>query len=336
MNNDIWVYVQIGEHGLDESTAGLIGEGRQLADRLPEGRVTVAAVGAETAQDDLPGLGRWGADRAIFFHGASMGHYQGEWFAALLADALNEAQPRALLLAHNSETVDLAARLGALMETAVITRAVDAAIEPDGTLHAVRPIENGYLFEALAVDPVRPALICFLPSVLTAPAPFDQDRQMPFESVPVTLPATLKTRTLEYIQADPADLDIEESDIVVAAGRGAGRGPGFELTRQLAEVIGGSLAGTRPVIDWQLLPFERQIGQTGKTVVPRLIINCGISGANEYTAGIEKAQRVLAINTDPRARIFRFADLGVVADVLQLLPLLVERLKEVFTDDVTK
>ena len=88
------------------------------------------------------------------------------------------------------------------------------------------------------------------------------------------------------------------------------------------------MAGTRPVIDWQILPYDRQIGQTGKTVTPRLLVACGISGANEYTVGMEKSQLVIAINTDPKARIFRFADLGVVGDVHEILPLLITRLRE--------
>ena len=106
-----------------------------------------------------------------------------------------------------------------------------------------------------------------------------------------------------------------------------GRDKAFDLIHELAGTLGGSVGGTRPVIDWQTLPFERQIGQTGKTVSPRLIITCGISGANEFTAGMEDAQLVITVDKDRRARIFRFADLGVVGDVREILPLLIERLK---------
>jgi electron transfer flavoprotein alpha subunit len=115
----------------------------------------------------------------------------------------------------------------------------------------------------------------------------------------------------------------------VAAGRGIGKDDSFEIIYELAGAIGASVAGTRPIIDWQILPYEQQIGQTGKSVTPQLIINCGISGANEYTAGMEKSRKVIAINTDPRARIFRFADLGIVGDVHEVVPLLIERLKEI-------
>jgi len=138
----------------------------------------------------------------------------------------------------------------------------------------------------------------------------------------------LKTEIVEVIEASPGDLEIEEADIVVAGGRGVGKDKRFEIIHELAAEIGGSVAGTRPVVDWQTLSYARQIGQTGKAVTPQLIINCGISGANEYTAGMEKSRNVVAINIDPRARIFRFADLGVVGDLHQILPLLIKRLKE--------
>jgi electron transfer flavoprotein alpha subunit len=123
-------------------------------------------------------------------------------------------------------------------------------------------------------------------------------------------------------------VDLEEADVVVSGGRGVGKGEGFDALRTLAQLLGGAIGGTRPVIDWQILPYECQIGQTGKTVSPRLLFTCGISGANEFTAGMEKSRRVIAVNKDPNARIFRFADLGLIGDVHEILPVLIARLKE--------
>ena len=143
----------------------------------------------------------------------------------------------------------------------------------------------------------------------------------------------LKTRTVDVIEAAPEDLDLEEADIIVACGRGIGKGEAFDVIHELARAIGGSVGGTRPIIDWGALPYERQIGQTGKYVSPRLIINCGISGANEYTAGMEKSQQIIAIDINPRARMFRFADLGVVGDAHEILPSLIERVKELKDSD---
>jgi electron transfer flavoprotein alpha subunit len=138
----------------------------------------------------------------------------------------------------------------------------------------------------------------------------------------------LKTRTVQVIEAAPEELDLTEADIIVAGGRGVGKGEAFDIIHALARAIGGSVGGTRPIIDWGDLPYERQIGQTGKYVSPRLIINCGISGANEYTAGMEKSQQVIAIDRNPRARMFRFADLGVIGDLHEILPELISRIED--------
>ena len=193
---------------------------------------------------------------------------------------------------------------------------------------AVRPVANGYLFEEITLKGEKTAIFAFLPTVLM-PAPEVGTEMAQIDQIPVEdAPDTLETQIIEVIEADPETLDIEEADIVVAAGRGVGKEKGLEMIHDLAGTLGGSVAATRPVVDWHLLPYERQIGQTGKTVTPRLIINCGISGANEYTAGMENADRVVAVNTDPRARIFRFADLGIVADVHEILPLLINRIRE--------
>jgi electron transfer flavoprotein alpha subunit len=159
----------------------------------------------------------------------------------------------------------------------------------------------------------------------------EPDREAAAEVIDVPLPDPaddLKTRTVQVIEAAPEDLDLEEADIIVAGGRGVGKGASFDVIHALARAIGGSVGGTRPIIDWGVLPYERQIGQTGKYVSPRLIINCGISGANEYTAGMEKSQQVIAIDLNPRARMFRFADLGVVGDVHEILPLLISRIED--------
>jgi electron transfer flavoprotein alpha subunit len=209
---------------------------------------------------------------------------------------------------------------------------VDAHVGKEGRIRLARPIANGYLFETTESLATAGTLVTFLPSVLPDPHPQKKAPVDVRQIVPNFDPGNLAVQSVEIIEADPETLAIEEADIVVAAGRGAGKAEAFKTVQRLARAMGASVGGTRPIIDDHLLPFERQIGQTGKTVTPRLIINCGISGANEYTAGMEKSQWVIAINTDARARIFRFADLGVVGDLQQVLPLLVERLEKIAND----
>lgn len=328
MGNDIWTWMHLGAEGPDEYELGLIAEARRLVQESGEGRVTVVAAGEDTDLL-LPRLGDYQANGVIHLQSPVLADYNGELFAQALGDLLAKRQPAAMLFAHNSNTADLAARLGAAFGQPVITRAMDAHLSDQGHLQVMRPIANGYLFETIEGLAPNGTLVTFLPNVLPDPHP-QQGASVEIQGItPALDPENLAIQTIRTIEADPDTLALEEADIVVAAGRGVGKDESFEMIQRLARAIGGSLGGTRPVIDDHLLPFERQIGQTGKTVTPRLIINCGISGANEYTAGMEKSQWVIAINTDDRARIFRFADLGVVGDLHQVLPLLAEHLEKI-------
>ena len=325
---DIWIFVQQRDNEIEEITFGLITEAKRLLEQLGEaGQVTAVALGS-ASESVLETLGTYGVNRVLRVTNDRMNRYQGEVFGRALFDLVQKENPACLLMAQSSETEDLAQRVAAVMKTALVTRAVDFSMAADGTARAIRPVANGYLFEEVALN-TRPApIVLFLPAVLFDTEP-DRETAATVTNIPFPDPADdLKTRTVKVIEAAPEDLDLEEADIIVAGGRGVGKGESFDIIHELARAIGGSVGGTRPIIDWGVLPYERQIGQTGKYVSPRLIINCGISGANEYTAGMEKSQQVIAIDLNPRARMFRFADLGVIGDVHEILPPLIERVKE--------
>ncbi|CAB1063253.1 Electron transfer flavoprotein, alpha subunit [Olavius sp. associated proteobacterium Delta 1] len=326
--NDIWILVQHRDLSIEEVTFGLIAEARRMAADLDQaGDVTAVAIG-KGLEEALPTLGAYGADRVICLRDYALAHYHGEIFASELARLLKQFTPSYLLMAQSAETDDLAPRLAALLETALVTRAVDLKPGDGGKPVAIRAISNGYLFEEVFIEHPAPAIISFIPSVLTPDDPHNQAQvEVRFESMSVK-PDGLRTKLVDIIEAGTETMDLEEADIIISGGRGVGQGRSFDIIRQLAAAIGGSIGGTRPVIDRQILPFESQIGQTGKTVTPRLMFNCGISGANEYTAGMEKARLVITINKDPSARIFRFSDLGVIGDVHEILPPLIEQVKE--------
>ncbi len=328
MNTDIWIWVHHREGNIEDITFGLIAEARRLlADIGDEGTVTAVVLGAGL-EEELQQLGSVGVSRVHYLEDESLHYFHGERFALILAELAGRHSPSFVLMGHTPETSDLGARLGALLEAAVVTRAMDLKIDDQQNPVAVRPVANGYLFEDVRLSG-SPCIVTFLPAVLNFPESENSQTIEILKVSPQILPEELQAKVVRRIEADPENLELEEADIVVAAGRGVGKDDTFGIIHELAGAIGASVAGTRPVIDWQILPYERQIGQTGKSVTPQLIINCGISGANEYTAGMEKSRKVIAINTDPRARIFRFADLGIVGDVHEVVPLLIERLKEI-------
>jgi electron transfer flavoprotein alpha subunit len=324
---DIWIFVQQRDSEIEEITCGLITEAKRLLEQLGEaGQLTAVALGP-ASESVLETLGTYGVNRVLRVTNTRLNRYQGEIFARALFDLVQKENPACLLMAQSSETEDLAQRVAAVMKTALITRAVDFSMTADGTARAIRPVANGYLFEEVLLNTRSAPIVLFLPAVLFDTVP-DRETAATVTNIPFSDPGDdLKTRTVKVIEAAPEDLDLTEADIIVAGGRGIGKGKSFDIIHALARAIGGSVGGTRPIIDWSILPYERQIGQTGKYVSPRLIINCGISGANEYTAGMEKSQQVIAIDLNPRARMFRFADLGVIGDVHEILPPLVERIK---------
>jgi electron transfer flavoprotein alpha subunit len=325
---DIWVFVHQRDEEIEDATYGLVTEARRLMAQLGDaGQVTAIALGP-APESVLAALGAYGVHRVLHVADARMARYQGEIFGRALFDLVQKENPACLLMAQSSETEDLAQRVAAMMKTALVTRAMDFSMAAGGTARAIRPVANGYLFEDVVLDSRPSPIVLFLPSVLFDTEP-DREEAAAVISVPLMDPFDdLKTRTVQVIEAAPEDLDLEEADIIVAGGRGVGKGDSFDVIHALARAIGGSVGGTRPIIDWDVLPYERQIGQTGKYVSPRLIINCGISGANEYTAGMEKSQQVIAIDLNPRARMFRFADLGVVGDIQEILPRLISRIED--------
>lgn len=328
-SGDIWILVEHREANLELETYGLISEAKRVvfeADNIKG--VTALALGSNLGEM-RDSLETCGADRVICISDNMLEKYNGELFSLIIRDMINNYGPSYLFISQKDENADLASRLAALMETTVATRVVDFRIDGDGHGIVTRPIQNGYLFEKRVLRAENCPVVCFMPLALNILNNAHGYRaEMIEESADITF-QDLKTKVIDTIKADPRDLDIEEADIIVAGGRGCGKGDLFNVVYELARAIDGSVGGTRPVIDQQLLPFDRQIGQTGKSVSPRLLITCGISGANEFTAGIENAGKVIAINKDPNARIFKFADLGIVGNVHDLIPPLIEEIKKI-------
>jgi electron transfer flavoprotein alpha subunit len=326
---DIWILVQQREGSIEAPTFGLTAEARRLISELGgEGKVTAVALGS-IPKEEVATLGSYGVSRVLNNTDDNMARYQGEYFAQAVLNTVQAEKPTCVLCAQTAETDDLLPRLAALINSSLVTRAMDFHMNPDGEATAVRPLANGYIFEQIALQwKDAPPLVSYMPPVLfDTQADSDKKAEVTVITPEVALDA-LKTKVAEVIEAAPEDLDLEEADIIVAAGRGAGKGEEFNVIHQMAKAIRGTVGATRPIIDWGVLPYERQIGQTGKYVAPRLIINCGISGANEYTAGMEKAHNVIAIDQNPRARMFRFADLGVVGDLHEILPRVISRIEE--------
>ena len=175
-------------------------------------------------------------------------------------------------------------------------------------------------------SPQSTAVVTVLPGEMDSDEAEEQ-RELELIQEDIQVPLNLiRTRNMDFIKGDPKELDLEEAQLILAAGRGVGR-EGFAVIEEVADMLGASIGGTRPLVDQQIIPLKRQIGITGKSVAPKVLITCGISGAREFTEGIEKAKLTIAINIDSKAPIFKVTDMGILGDANKIIPAIIEELK---------
>lgn len=302
----------------------LLGEARRLLSRFSQYETVDAVVFGDM---EKPGatLGAIGAGK-VWLCSSPVCAYNHDMVLGALETFVRSGAPSLFLFAHTLWGAEIAARLAAKLEAPMISNCVEALAIANNALSALQSIQDGRLHRECSIVFDGPAIISWNPDAL-GPAPTNEVGATPVEELDtVAISTSQALRSLRIIEGDPDSILLEEADSVVAFGRGMDPAdlPGL---RELAAELSASLGGTRPVIDAGLLPFERQIGLTGVSISPKLLMTWGVSGADEFTVGVEEADSIISVNTDPRARIFTFSDLGLVGDGKAVLRLLSERLK---------
>jgi electron transfer flavoprotein alpha subunit len=231
-----------------------------------------------------------------------------------------------VLLAATPIGRDLAPQLAFALGAGLVADCVNVEVGDDEEPHFARLVCGGHLQATLAFAPRSRIVATLCPQRLPEPATAARSVIAPSVAELPVLPSP-RVRRVAFRQVASDDVSLPEAEVVVGAGRGLGGPDGVELARELAQCLSGTLAATRPVVDAGWLPYDVQVGQTGKTIGPRLYLACGVSGAIHHTVGIKDAAVVVALNTDRSAAIFRVADMGFVGDALAVLPHVVERLR---------
>ncbi len=322
---DVWVYADHGDDELKEVTLELLGEAKRLAQKTG-GKVCALLVG-EKARHLVPPLGHYGADRVYIYEDDSLPFYHPETYPRIVAHAITTYLPFLVLFPGLAVGNDLACRVGLHVERRFLRNCVNFEVPANGFLHATRPVYNNRFYSTE---------VCQLPPFLATVAPGTIGVEKPdllhqVEEERIQMPALEGEQTIRevaFIQGDPRTLDLTEADIIVAGGRGLGGPEGFQLLQELADELGGSVGATRPTVDDKWIPFEKQVGQTGKTVRPRLYIACGISGAIQHIMGMRDSETIVAVNKDPDAPIFKTATLAAEGDLYQIIPSLIKRIRE--------
>lgn len=322
----VWVFMEF-EHGrIHPVSLELLGEGRKLADKLG---VELAAVILGGTAEGVNGAAEesfeFGADVAYVAHDDVLDGYRNEPYTVVLTELVETYKPEILLLGATTLGRDLAGAVGTTLKTGLTADCTELAIDDERSLAATRPTFGGSLLCTIHTLNFRPQMATVRPRVMAMPKREPGRRGRVVEHPVAIVEDTIITKILSFLPDSESEAaQLAFADVVVAGGLGL-RGPeNFELVKQLATLLGGDYGGTRPLVQKGWIDHERQIGQTGKTIRPKLYIAAGISGAIQHRVGVESSDLIVAINNDPDAPIFDFAHIGVVADAVEFLPALIE------------
>jgi electron transfer flavoprotein alpha subunit len=303
----------------------LLAHGRKLADRLGQPLVAVAL--GDGRLQGLERLCHQGADRVICCRHDLLGGYSTDGFTTALAAVVAKEKPSVLLFGATPNGRDLAPRVAARLRFGLTADCTGLAIDELGQLVQTRPAFGGNIMASIISPYTRPQAATVRPNVFAAAAP-DPRRPVAIEDFTVNLSkASIRTKVVERMETASEGEKIEEARIIVSAGRGCGEPSNLDLVRSLAHRLGGTLAGSRAIVELGWVPHTLQVGQSGTTVGPDLYVAVGISGAVQHIVGMSSSKKIVAINKDPDAPIFKVADIGVVGDALQILPKLLEAIK---------
>ena len=310
----VLVFTEIKDGKLKKASREALSIGRRLAEAA--GGDLVAFSSEAAAADEA---GRYGAKKVYV---AAIPAYTTEAYTAALAQVVKDVQPAVVLLAGTSNGRDLAPRLAARVNAGVASD-VDRLEWVDGKLRARRPVYSGKAFATVEVTS-NPAIATTRPNAFVA----EKAGGVAAEVVNVSADPADRVKVVETKVPEAGELTIAEADIIVSGGRGLKEAQNFSYIRDLAHAIGGAVGASRATVDAGWIDHQHQVGQTGRVVSPNLYIAAGVSGAIQHLAGMSSSKHIVAINKDPEAPIFRVADLGVVGDLFQILPVLTEEVKK--------
>ncbi len=321
MAGKIWVLAEHWRGRISEITFEALALGRDVAEQT--GAQLEAVLLGHRVKDLATQLGV--AARVIVVDHAALGEVVPELCAEALAQLAQRERPAAVLTPLTNVTMGIGTLLAAKLDVPAINFCKDVKVV-EGRIEALSVLYGGKI-EARVTGAPEPVVLGIWPGARPADAGRSQAPPAVIDEAQVELPAAPRIRFKEYIEPEAGEVDVAQQDVLVAVGRGIGSQDNIALAAELAEVLGGAVCGSRPVIDQGWLALSRQVGKSGASVKPRLYIAAGVSGAPEHVEGIRGAGTVVAVNTDPQAPIFGVAHYGIVGDALDVLPALTEALR---------
>lgn len=318
---NIWVFVETEEGKPKNVGFELLNPARALADKSGQKLVAVV-IGHQVEEVARTALG-YGADQVILVEGEEYEHYTTDAFATALTGLIEKYKPSTVLIGATNNGRDLGPRVSSRLGTGLTADCTMLDIDSEtGEMAWTRPAFGGNLMATILCPDHRPQMGTVRPGVFKR-SEFKADAAGEILREELHVPAeAIRTRLVERIKEVAEAVDLEGAEIIVSAGRGIGGAQHMDIIQDLADALGATVAVSRAVVDAGWVPHAHQVGQTGKTVAPRLYIACGISGAIQHVAGMSGSDYIVAINKDPEAPIFDIANYGIVGDLFQVVPAL--------------
>lgn len=323
MANDVWVYIEHKDGKTTPMSFELLGIGKTLASEL--GSHLCAFVMGESIEDIAKEASQCGASKIYAVEGSVFKVFDAKAYSKAASFLLDKYRPEVALFRATTQGTDVAAASAANLGFGLCTDSI--GIKADGgKLKLTRAALGGNYTVTVVNEKTKPQIATVRPKAFAMP---ERDASKSAEVVKETFPfaeTDLNTKFLEFIKSKVM-VNLVEAEIIVSGGRGTGGPEGFNVLRELADTLGGALGASRAAVDSGWIPYEHQVGQTGKTVKPKIYIACGISGAIQHLAGMRTSDCIVAINKDPEAPIFKNATIGIVGDYKLVVPKMVEKFK---------
>ncbi|MEK9199053.1 electron transfer flavoprotein subunit alpha/FixB family protein [Ureibacillus sp. 179-F W5.1 NHS] len=319
MANKVLVLGEVRDGVLRNVSFEAIAAAKQIAD----GAEVVGVLLGESVTSLASELIAYGADRVVTVEHPHLKSYTSDGYSQAFLAVYEEEKPEAIVFGHTSLGKDLSPKIASKLQSGLISDVTEIEGSGEDALF-IRPIYSGKAFEKVKIkDGI--VFVTIRPNNI---APLEKDASRTGDVATLTVDIqNLRTIIKEVVRKASTGVDLSEAKVVVAGGRGVKSAEGFEPLQQLADVLGGAVGASRGACDADYCDYSLQIGQTGKVVTPDLYIACGISGAIQHLAGMSNSKVIVAINKDPEANIFKVADYGIVGDLFEVVPMLVEEFK---------
>jgi len=322
---DIWVVSERKGESIKGVTFELLGKGKELAEKL--GQKTCAVLLGRKTGSLCEELAAYGADKIYLAEADCLEEYTTDAHSAILAGLISKYKPNIVLYPATKIGRDLAPRVASILETGLTADCTDLGIK-DGLLLQTRPAFGGNIMAEIICINTRPQMATVRPNVMKKRQP-DYGRKANIVNFPVKIDSRgIRTVIKEIIKTTLKGVkSLDEAEIIVSGGRGVSSKENFNIIERLAELLNGAVGVSRAVVDLGWKPKSYQVGQSGTTVSPKLYLALGISGAIQHLVGIRGSDVIIAINKDPEAPIFGIANYGIIGDLHQVVPLLIEELE---------